>query len=80
MLRTVVNKNMKNWDECLAYVEFAYNRSIHSTTKHSPFEVVYGFNPITPLDLAPLPISERVCMDGKKKAELVKSMHKSIKE
>ena len=80
LLRTVVNKNMKNWDECLAYVEFAYNRSIHSTTKHSPFEVVYGFNPITPLDLAPLPISEKVCMDGKKKAELVKSMHKSIKE
>nr|XP_010911115.1 uncharacterized protein LOC105037111 [Elaeis guineensis] len=54
--------------------------SIHSTTKHSPFEVVYGFNPITPLDLAPLPISERVCVDGKKKAELAKSMHKSIKE
>ncbi|XP_073109485.1 uncharacterized protein [Elaeis guineensis] len=80
LLRTIVNKNMKNWDECLAYVEFAYNRSIHSTTKHSPFEVIYGFNPITPLDLAQLPISERVCMDGKKKAELVKSMHKSIKE
>ena len=80
LLRTVVNKNLKNWDECLAYVEFAYNSSIHSTTKQSPFEVVYGFNPTTPLDLVPIPMSERSCMDGPKKAEWVRAMHRKIRE
>ena len=79
LLRTVVNKNLKNWDECLAYVEFAYNRSVHGTKNHSPFEVVYGFNPITPLDLAPLPMGEQICLDGEKKAEMVKLLHKETR-
>jgi hypothetical protein len=34
-------------------VEFAYNRAVHSTTQLCPFEVVYGFKPITPLDMLP---------------------------
>jgi hypothetical protein len=33
---------------------------LHSTT----FEIVYGFNPLTPMDLIPLPIDERVSLDG----------------
>ncbi|XP_073137389.1 uncharacterized protein [Henckelia pumila] len=53
----------------------ALSRSVHSTTNYSPFEVVYGFNPLTPLDLMSLPMSKRVNMDGKKKAEFVKSLH-----
>jgi hypothetical protein len=36
------------------FIEFAYNRSVHSTPDFSPFEIVYGFNPLTPLDLLPL--------------------------
>ncbi|KAL4319737.1 hypothetical protein GQ457_18G009760 [Hibiscus cannabinus] len=30
----------------------------------SPFEVVYGFNPITPLDLLPLPQEQVISKDG----------------
>jgi hypothetical protein len=46
MLRAVLKKNFKMWEECLPHVEFAYNQAIHSTTKVSPFQVVYGFNPV----------------------------------
>jgi len=35
-------------------IEFAYNRVVRNTTNLSPFEVVYGFNPISLLDLLPL--------------------------
>ena len=47
---------------------------MHSTTNHSPFEIVYGFNPLTPLHLIPLPIDERASLDGKKKAESIKAL------
>uniref|UniRef100_A0A2N9I716 Integrase catalytic domain-containing protein n=1 Tax=Fagus sylvatica TaxID=28930 RepID=A0A2N9I716_FAGSY len=75
LLRTVVHKNLKTWEDCLPFIEFAYNRAMHSTTSYSPFEIVYGFNPLTPLDLMPLPIDGRSNLDGQKKAELVKSLH-----
>ena len=63
----------------LAHVEFAYNCSVHSATKFSPFEIVYGFNPLTSLDLSPLPLSKRANLDGKRKAEFVKQIHEKAR-
>ena len=79
MLRAVL-KNIKLWEECLPHVEFAYNRSQHSTTKKCPFEIVYGFLPRAPIDLLPLPTSERVNVDANKHAELILKLHETTKE
>jgi len=51
---------------------------MHSTTEFSSFEIVYGFNPLTPMDLIPLPINERVSLDGNRKARVVKTLHESV--
>jgi len=59
-------------------IECAYNRSVHSTTNYSPFEIVYDFNPLTPLDLIPLPVDKRVSLDGTQKAQVVKDLHAKI--
>ncbi|KAK1664798.1 hypothetical protein QYE76_052957 [Lolium multiflorum] len=80
LLRSIIKKNLKEWEECLPHVEFAYNRAVHSTTELCPFEVVYGFKPITPLDLLPLPIHERVNMEASKRADFVKKIHVKTKE
>ena len=64
----------------MPFIEFAYNRSVHSTTDFSPFEIVYDFNPLTPLDLLPLPVNERTSLDGQKKAEIVKKLHESVQQ
>src|SRR6266498_3711900 len=80
MLRAILKKNLKMWEECLPQVEFAYNRAVHSTTKVSPFQVVYGFNPKAPIDRLPLPTTERVNFDAKQRAEFVLKLHKTTKE
>ncbi|KAH9658312.1 hypothetical protein KPL70_023438 [Citrus sinensis] len=79
LLRPIIKKNIKTWEDCSPLVEFSYNRFVHSATKYSPFEIIYGFIPLTPLDLTPLPVYERVNLDGKKNAEFVKQIHERAK-
>jgi len=76
----MVKKNLKVWEECLPYVEFAYNRAVHSTTNMCPFEIVYGFKPITSIDLLPLPLQERTNMEVSKHAAYIKKVHEKTKE
>jgi hypothetical protein len=54
LMHAIIQKNLQNWEDCLPFIEFAYNRSVHSTTEFSPFEIVYGFNPLTLMDLIAL--------------------------
>jgi translation initiation factor IF-1 len=63
----------------LSFIDFAYNRAMHTTTSYSPFEIVYGFNPLTSLDLISLPADGRSSLDGQKKAELVKSLRERVR-
>ncbi|CAL9121040.1 unnamed protein product [Musa textilis] len=75
----MVSKSLKDWDLKLAHAEFAYNRSPSYTTGRSPFEVVYGLNPLTPIDLIPIPSDSQVNFDGKDRAESMKKLHEQIR-
>jgi hypothetical protein len=46
LLRAIIQKNLKNWKDCLPFIEFAYNRSVHSTTDYSLFEIIHQSIPI----------------------------------
>ena len=80
LLRIITSSSYKRWDECLPYIEFAYNRHISRATHMSPFEIVYGFNPLTPLDLLPLPSNEHMNLNGRDRAKAIKDLHKDVKE
>ena len=56
------------WENLIPHIEFAYNKVVNSTISHTPFEVVYGFNPLTPFDLLRF-----------EKASFIKDLHHNIK-
>ena len=78
LLRVIIQKNLKSLEECLPFIEFAYNRTMHLTTSFSHLEIVYGFNPLTPMDLIPLPFKERVSLDGQKMAKMVRQLPEGV--
>ena len=80
LLRALLKGNHKSWDEYLHHVEFAYNKGVRRTTKQFPFEVVYGFNPPTPLDLIPFPLDTSfIHKEGESRSEFVKKFHERVK-
>ena len=63
----------------MPHVEFSYNGVTISTTSFSPFKVVYGFNPLYPLDLIPLPNDSSILSkDGLYRATFVKDLHERV--
>lgn len=57
MIRAYTDEKQTNWAEHLPYFEFAYNNSINSTTKYTPFFLLYGQHPHLPniITTSPLP-------------------------
>nr|GEZ15731.1 hypothetical protein [Tanacetum cinerariifolium] len=56
------------------------NRLVNRTTGKSPFEVVYGRNPITPLDLVLVPEVGWFSEEGADQSEQIKELHRLIQE
>ncbi|WMV50157.1 hypothetical protein MTR67_043542 [Solanum verrucosum] len=79
MLRAVLKGKLTSWEHYLPVVEFSYNSTFNSSSGKTPFEVVYGFNPLTPLDLLPLPTNDFANPDGKKKADMMKKIHEQTR-
>ena len=51
MIRAYCNENQDNWDLGVTQLCFAYNSSVHETTGLTPFEIMFGRDPIIPIDL-----------------------------
>jgi len=75
LLRSLVSKILKDWDLKLPNVEFAYNRSPSYATRHSPFECVYGVDPLASLDLLPIPSKSRVSFEAETRVKEMKKLH-----
>jgi hypothetical protein len=49
MLRHYVSPDHADWDSHLPQLEFAFNKSLHASSKHTPFFLNTGQHPLTPL-------------------------------
>ncbi|KAD6118682.1 hypothetical protein E3N88_09953 [Mikania micrantha] len=78
ILRSLVQANQKKWEELLPQAEFAYNRAPSKSTGISPFMVVYGINPHTPLDLTVLDTSTKFSHEASEFAANIKALHQKI--
>ena len=74
LLRSIVGEKPKQWDLALPQAEFAYNSSVNRSTGKSPFQVVYGRNPTSVLDLVPLPLGDRISDDGEAFADHIQQL------
>ncbi|KAK1686980.1 hypothetical protein QYE76_047828 [Lolium multiflorum] len=54
-------------------------RQIQDLLAKGPFMVVYGFEPLTALDILPLPLHERINMDFDKRTAAVKKLHEETR-
>ena len=51
MLRKVMSEEGRNWDRMLPFVLFAYREVPHTSTRFSPFELIYGRDVRGPLEV-----------------------------
>jgi len=51
MLSMYVNENQQDWDEYLPFVLFAYRTSVDQLLTESPYYLLFGRAPVTPLDV-----------------------------
>ena len=78
LLRALITKSPKQWEQLLPHAEFAYHRVPSKTTGFSPFFVVYGLNPLTPIDLAPFPTPLKFSHDAESRANEIQKVHKQV--
>ena len=79
-MRALIKSHSKAWDLLLPHAEFAYNMAPSKTTGLSPFKVVYGVEPLSPLALVPRPMEGKPSVEAEKRVEEIKHLHEKVKE
>ena len=79
LLRVLVKKNLRAWDLLLPHAEFAYNRAPNRSTNESPFKIVYGQNPLSPMDLLPFPQDGKMHAEATKCVKDIQELHKRVR-
>jgi hypothetical protein len=80
MLRAILDKNLRHWEDCLPHIEFAYNHATHSSTKMCPFQIVYGYISRAPIDLISLNAARAPHVDVAAYVEQMITIHEQTKQ
>lgn len=74
-----MKKSIKGYNELWPHVEFSHNIAPSEATKLSSFHIIYGQNPLTPLDFVPLPIITKFSWEPSKRAEEIKDLYTKVR-
>jgi hypothetical protein len=84
MLSHYSNSHTNNWDTYLPYVLFAYRTAPQSTTKSSPYYLLYGRQPLRPIDYVLFPTSAQLQsyeqMDSSAQAEYMLNLSERLRQ
>ena len=80
LLRSIIRENPKQWDLGLPQAYFGYNSLINRFAGKSPFQVVYGRNPMGVLDLVQLPLVDRINDDGEAFIEHIQQLQQQVRQ
>ena len=75
LLKALIKSNSKAWDLILPHARFTYNKAPNKTTNLSPFKIVYGVEPLSPLDLVLRSMAENPSVEASKRVEEIKFLH-----
>jgi len=67
------------WDLLLPHAEFAFNKVPNRTTSISPFKVVYGLDPLGPLDLVSRPLDHKPSADAEQRVKEIQHLHEKVR-
>ena len=79
LLRVLVKSNVKALDLLLPQAEFAYKTTPRKATGLSPFKIVYGVNPLSPLDLVPRGMNKKPNVEGSTRVDEIQKLHALVK-
>ena len=74
-----MSKNLKEWNLKPHYTEFAYNGAPTYAASHFPFDAYYEVNPLSLMDLLPLPIKHIVRFQAQERTKEMKKLHEQIR-
>ena len=77
-LRGMVCKSLRDQDTNLSHVDLTYNKTPSYATSHSLFEVCYGLNPLTPLDLIHIPQESKVSFEVEERTKEMKKLYEQV--
>jgi len=80
LLRCLVADHVTSWDIVLPHAKFTFNNSVNRSTGCTPFEVVYGFRPNTPLDIISLPSPPRPSEAALDFSNYMRDVHEECKQ
>ena len=80
LLRCLIGKHVRSWDQKLCQAEFAHNHVVNQSTGFSHFQVVYSIMLGGPFDLIPLPSKTRLHSKAEEFVGGLQEVHKQVQD
>jgi len=79
LFRALIKPHGKVWDLLLPHAKFSYNKAPSKAIGPSSSKVVYGIDPLSPLDVNPRPLGKKPSADAATRVEGIQKLYELVK-